>query len=94
MNATDFSHLPNPAEAALLARRALIERQLKPLVARQNAQRRKAINRAKFILGAAVLERARTDEGWFDELCAGLSPREREAVQGAFATCPRIAAHP
>lgn len=85
MNATGSSHLPSPAEAALLARRALIERQLKALLARQNDQRRKALNRAKFVLGTAALERARTDPGWFAELCAALSPRERQAVQGALA---------
>src|SRR6185312_16309114 len=64
-----------------VTRRALIDRQLKALAARQNAQRRKAVNRARFVLGAAALERSRTDPGWFAEFCASLSSREREVVQ-------------
>jgi hypothetical protein len=66
---------------ALLAKRALIERQLKALAARQNAAQRKAEQRAKFLLGGAVLSIAHRDPALFDRLLALLPQKEQALVQ-------------
>jgi hypothetical protein len=69
----------------LLAKRALIEQQLKAIAARQNAAERKAEQRAKFLLGEAVLERASTQPALLEQCCAALSPKEQQHVRNVVA---------
>lgn len=70
---------------SLLAKRALIERQLKAMASRETAARRKTEQRAKFILGQAVLSQAANDPALLDRLCANLSPKEQALVRSVAA---------
>jgi hypothetical protein len=70
---------------ALLARRALIERQLKAITARQNSAERKVAQRAKFLLGQAALAQAAGDPALLERLCAPLAPKDQALVRGVVA---------
>jgi hypothetical protein len=70
---------------ALLAKREQIERQLKALAARQNAAKRKALARVKFLLGQAALNQAASEPSLLERLCADLSDKERALVREAIA---------
>ena len=70
---------------SLLAKRERIERQLKAMAAQQNAVRRKAESRAKFLLGAIVLKRAASDRAVLEQLCAELPPRDKALVHDVAA---------
>ena len=70
---------------ALLARRALIERQLKAITARQNSAERKAAQRAKFLLGQVALSQAAGDPTLLERLCAPLAPKDQALVRGVLA---------
>jgi hypothetical protein len=82
------SNEPSPRASrldALLAKRALIERQLKAMAARQNAAQRKAEQRAKFILGGLALDRALKDPAFLESWCAELGPSEQQHVRAVVA---------
>ena len=85
MDQNDPSTKPTRAEA-LLAKRALIERQLKAIAAQQNATRRKAEARAKFLLGGVVLTRAADEPALLEQCCAALAPKEQQSVRAVVAT--------
>jgi len=70
---------------ALLAKREQIERQLKALAAQQSAARRKADQRAKFLLGQAVLTQAAQDPALLDRLCGDLPPKDQALVRATVA---------
>jgi hypothetical protein len=69
---------------ALLAKRALVERQLKAIAARQTAARRKAQARAKFILGDALLRRAAADPELLKWVLSILAPKDQVLVQAVI----------
>ena len=70
----------------LLAKRQQIENQLKALAARQNAAQRKAEQRARFLLGTAVLQRAANEPALLESCCAALAPKEQQHVRTVVAT--------
>lgn len=85
MNPIDQATAPTRLDA-LLAKRALIERQLKALAARQNAAQRKAEQRTKFLLGGVVLTRVAHEPALLEQCCAALSLKEQQSVRAVVAT--------
>ncbi|HXB02033.1 MAG TPA: hypothetical protein VNV15_04345 [Opitutaceae bacterium] len=84
MNETTDTEKSSRLES-LLAKRELIERRLKAMAAQQNAARRKAEARAKFLLGAVVLKRALHDNAVLKQFCTELPSKDQALVQDVVA---------
>lgn len=69
----------------LLAKRALLERQLKAATAKEHAAQRKEEARAKFLLGAAVLSVAEADPQLVHRLSQALSDKDRSVIERVLA---------
>lgn len=82
------STLPSLRRGLSVPRQVILERRRQVELAQRHAARRKAAQRAKFILGGVVLANAQHDPALVEQLCTALPERDRRLVRSVVATPP------